>query len=50
MATLSEFQDKLKRSGYCREQVRTIMESGIKGFHAKMRRGAVHRPVSVIQQ
>ena len=30
--TLSTFQDKMKRSGYNREQERHIRESGIKGF------------------
>ena len=46
--TLADFQLKLKRSGYNREQVRQIMEVGIRGFHAKRRRGEVHRPVTTI--
>ena len=47
---LSNFSTKLTRSGYSREQVRQILESGIKGFHSKLRRGLVHRPVTIIQQ
>ena len=50
LETLSEFQSKLRRSGYNREQSREIIESGIKGFFSKMRRGQIHRPVEVIQQ
>ena len=50
MKNFSDFQDKLRRSGYNREQARLIMESGIKGFHAKWRRGEIHRPVTAIQQ
>ena len=33
-----------------REQARLKIESGIKGFNAKLRRGEVHRPVTTIQQ
>ena len=38
------------RSGYSREQTREILESGIKGFFSKFRKGRIHRPQEVIQQ
>ena len=39
---MEAFQDKLRRYEYSREQTRQIMEASIRGFHNKLRRGAIH--------
>lgn len=46
---LNTFHKKLTRSGYHREQVRIIIESGITGFANKQRRGQTHRSPNEIQ-
>ncbi len=46
---LEEFHLKLTRSGYSRQQVRQVVEAGLKGYHSKLRRGQVHRQLSTIQ-
>ena len=43
ISILEEFHMKLARSRYSREQIRQIMEAGLKGYHSKLRRGLVHR-------